>query len=210
MKILNNKLGSTFLFIALVLGGLQSPYIANAQSYGQSERKPVVIIDKKIGYLGEKDYFDNVSSDQKLFAEGDQILFKIVVENKNDISLYDLKIKDVLPKYLTLMFYPGILNKASNSIETEIKELKAGESKEFLIVARISDVPTSNYASAKFAEINNAYVSGENLADRDSAKYFVAYKSIAATGANDIAVQTVGVIVSVVTAIALRKKARGY
>jgi uncharacterized repeat protein (TIGR01451 family) len=206
----HTKLSTFLAFFAVLLAGLLSPNNVKAQYYGQSESNLTVVIDKKIGYSGDKTFYDNVDSSQKLFIDGDMIIFKIVIENKNDVSLYNLNFKDILPKHLTLMFYPGIYDKTANSIVTKIDELKSGDRKEYLVIARISDVPASNYALSKFQETNYVTVSNDKVNDSDTAKYFVGYKAVPSTGSNDMLIKTGLILTATLTAMALRKKARGY
>ena len=181
-----------------------------AQYYGQTENKPIVVIDKKIGFGEPKEYFDNVSAAQKLFTEGEQIQFKLVVENKSKDSLYNLKVVDYLPEFLSLTLYPGTFDKKLNEVSTEIAELKSGESKEFMIIARISGLPTSVYSVNKFQLTNNSKVSNNLVSDTDSAKYFVSYQSVPNTGADDVLIKSIGVLAISLAAVGLRKLARGY
>jgi len=202
-----NKLFIAGLLLAPILF---CPNIANAQYYEPGVAKPVVIIDKKIGFAGEKSYFDNISSTQKLFVEGDLIVFKIVVQNKSNIVLKNLKVRDTLPNYLVLAFYPGTYSKETNVIETEIAELKPNESMEYVVIARISNIPTSSYSNSRLQQVNTACVTNNVASDCDTAKYFVAFKTMPATGAGDVAVKTVLILSMSATAMLLRKKARGY
>jgi len=201
--------------IILCLTGLFAVFVAepklvNAQYYGQTENKPIVVIDKKIGYGDPREYFDNVDANQKLFLEGDQIQFKLVIENKSKDTLFNLKVVDYLPNFLSLTLYPGTFDKNLNEVSTDIAELKSGESKEFLIIARISGLPTSVFSVNKFQLTNNSKVFNNLVSDTDSAKYFVSYQSVPSTGADDVLIKTIGILVISLAAVGLRKVARGY
>lgn len=208
MKKIYSNTTKIVLFGAILIGGLLCPNNVVAQYYGQSDNSPVVVVDKKIGFGGDRNYYDNVASGVKVFRENDEITFKIVVENRGNVNLENLVVRDTLPRYLGLLLYPGTLNKDLNLIETRISNLNPGETKEFLVVARIKDLPVGT--NDKLELTNRVCVVNTGVGDCDNAKYFVAYKNVPATGTNDLVIKTVIVLTLSLMALGLRKKARGF
>lgn len=212
MNIIYNKTTVLALFTGAFIASILHAKPTFAQYYSQAENIPTVLVDKKIRSVNDDIFYDNITSEQKLFTEGDQIEFKIVVENKGTSTLNNIKLKDTLPKYLTLLFYPGVYNKTTNIVETDIDKLDPGQSKEFYIKAKISDLPsTANNSGQKLQLTNIANASISNTSDSDEAKYFVTKSiSIPSTGANDMAAKTAIVLMVTVSTVGLRKLARGY
>ena len=202
------NLFNQFVFGTVLLSSLMVAGPVYGQYYSNGGNTPELVIDKKIRPIDSKTYFDNISSDQKIFTEGDQIEFKIVVENRGNITLTNIKVQDMLPKYLSLLVFPGSYDKDQNVINTEILSLEPGQSKEYLVLARIKDLPTGS--NTKLQMVNVATAKTTNAADRDEAKYFVAMKSVPSTGASDILIKTGLVITMAAFGLGMRKIARGY
>jgi hypothetical protein len=116
----------------------------------------------------------------------------------------------VLPEYLTLLFYPGVYNKTDDDVVTNIDQLDPGQSKDYFIRAYISDVPTSTIAGKKILQVNRVNVSNNVVFDSDQAQYFIEARTVPATGADDLGVKTAAVLLITISAVGLRKFARGY
>lgn len=202
------------LALASVLGVMSmSDALVNpafAQYYGGNPESPIIVIDKKIRSGNSNTYFDNIGTDQGVFAEGDQIEFKIVVENRGNTILRDIKVEDLLPKYLKLIVFPGNYVAGTNKVELTIESLEPGRSKEITIIARISDLPISNYAGTNQQMTNTVKAVSGNVSDTDSAKYFVEMKSVPSTGAGGIVSNTLLAVTIISSAFGLRKIVRKY
>jgi uncharacterized repeat protein (TIGR01451 family) len=183
---------------------------AMAQYYSQGGDKPGIVIDKKIRPIEDKIFVDNISADQKSFVEGDQLEFKIVVNNPGNVTLTNIKVTDLLPKYLDLLFFPGVYNKSNNSIETSLEKLDPGQSKEYFIRVIVDDLPTSIVANKKLLMINKATAVSDQASDSDQARYYVTANTVPSTGSNDIVFKTIVAVMVTVAGVGLRKAARGY
>jgi uncharacterized repeat protein (TIGR01451 family) len=210
---MTNKLNKTLLstaILGLVLAFVPASKPVFGQYYGGGVDTPSIVVDKKIRPIDSRTYFENIGSEQKVFTEGEQIEFKIVVENRGNTVLKDIKVKDILPDYLKTIVFPGKYISVDNSIETTIDSLEPGRSKEFIIVAKISDLPASNYAGAKLQMTNRVKATSGNVSDTDEAKYFVEMKSVPSTGAGGMVVNTLLAVTIISSAFGLRKIVRKY
>lgn len=181
-----------------------------AQYYSEGNGSQQIVVDKKIRPINDENFYDNIDPAKKVFVNGEQLEFKITVKNTGEQTLYNINVKDILPNYLSLLFYPGVYNKTSNNVETEIDQLNPGESKDFYIRANVSDVPSSNMEGKKLLQINKAEAGNDKVYDSDQAQYFIEAKSVPSTGADDLMVKTAVILMITVSSIGLRKLARGY
>lgn len=181
-----------------------------AQDYSQGSGNPSIVVDKKVRPITDPTFYDNIDPKTKVFNEGEQIEFQITVSNNSNQVLENVELKDTLPKYLSLLFYPGTFNQTNNVITDEIGELGIGETQTYLVRATVSNVPTTTLASKNVCLINYVWAGNNITADTDQAQYCIAARSVPNTGADDIATKTLAVILVAVTAVGLRKLARGY
>ncbi len=209
MKLLQPRMILSLISM-FIMAAIFCPFVAMADSYNSNSSNPVIVIDKKIRAVGETVFYDNIPSSQKTFVEGDQIEFSIKVENRGTINLTNINVVDYLPKYLTLMIFPGVDNLTDNTVKTTIDNLNPGDSKEYIIRARISDLPSSNYANSLIQLNNRACASNSQTGDCDNAKYFVGMSTTPVTGTNDIMIETVFGLVLIAGSVGFRKLARGY
>jgi len=206
-KIINISL----FLLALVILALSfiRPSGIRAQYYSQNEEKRAIIVDKKIRALPDKSFFDNIDKSQKIFLEGDFVEFSITVQNNGNNDIENVKVVDLLPRNLTLMFYPGVYNKTENSIEWSIDKIKPSEIKYYLIRAKITK--TVNLPiNTDVKMINSAEARVDNVSDKDTASYFVNRKSVPTTGNNILVTETLALLTIGISGMYLRKLARGY
>ena len=185
---------------------LFSPFKAYGQ-YSQGGTINKLSIDKKIRSIGDTQYFDNIEASKKTFFEKDVIEFQIKVENTFVDPVYNINIKDFLPKYLELIFNPGKFEPDQRIIEWNIDKLNAGESKTYLIRAKIKD---SNKLDVLTKQTNKVETCGGGSCDSDNASYFIGKGSIPATGTSDLIVKTILVTLTAGSGFYFRKLARGY
>ncbi len=207
-----NKLISTICLglSALYLASFLNAKTAFAQYYSQGEGSKQIIVDKKVRPINDDTFYDNIDPGKKTFIDGEQLEFKITVKNTGEQILYNIEVKDILPQYLTLLFFPGVYNKTDNNLVTKIDQLNPGESKDFYIRANISSVPKSTVEGKKWQQINKATATTDSISDSDQSQYFISGKLIPATGDEDLMTKTMGLLLVSVTAFGLRKLARGY
>jgi uncharacterized repeat protein (TIGR01451 family) len=209
-----NKLNKFFNFglvsCAMLSAVTLCPGLVLAQSYSQNGGNPSIVIDKKVRPINDSTFYDNIDPNNKVFSEGEQLEFKITVTNNSQQVLYNVELADYLPKYLGLLFYPGVYDKTSNTITDKIDHLNVGESKDFYIRANVNNVPTTTLASKNILQINKACASNNVVSDCDQSQYFISAKNVPGTGASDLLVKTIGALSIAITAVGLRKFARGY
>jgi len=200
------KLTSILTALAILTLSLVKPFGIEAQ-YSTTESKKEISVDKTIRSIDDTQYFDNIGSDKKVFYENDVIEFKIKVENTGNQDLVNIKANDKLPKNLTLIFFPGTYNSNDRLIEWTIDRLSPGESKEYLVRAKITD--TTEITSI-IGRTNNTKTCADSTCDEDNASYFIGKSTVPATGASDLIVKTITIVTLVASGLALRKYARGY
>lgn len=189
----------------LLIAAFTAPKYSVAQYYGQESQQKSFVVDKKIRSLNWNEYYDNIDSLQKIFVEGDGIEFKVRVSNNGNQTINNIQIADYLPKYLCLVFYPGTVDQ--NAIFWNIAEIKAGETKDYLIRAKICGLPAE---MIKVKLSNQAYIKAEGITDRDNASYYVGRKTTPSTGPNSLIIESIFAGLVMVGAYRGRKVARGY
>lgn len=175
--------------------------------YNGTDSAQIISVDKKVRSIGDTQYYDNIEASKKTFYEKDVIEFQVKVENIRTEVIYNINVKDMLPKYLSLIFYPGTFNNDQYIVEWNIDKLNAGESKTYLIRARINDSTKLNVLTK---QSNKAEACGAGKCDVDNASYFIGKAIIPATGVSDIVLKTVLVASTAGLGFFFRKKARGY
>lgn len=178
-----------------------------AFGYSDTDRAQTISVDKKVRSIGDTQYYDNIESSQKTFFEKDTIEFQIKVENIGTELMHNINVKDMLPKYLSLVFYPGSFDDDQDIVEWNIEKLTAGESKTYLIRAKIND---STKLNALTKQTNKTEACGSGKCDADYASYFIGKASIPATGASNIVLKTGLIALIAGLGFWFRKKARGY
>jgi uncharacterized repeat protein (TIGR01451 family) len=185
-----------------------NPGSVGAQYYSQNDLKKIVTIDKKIRLMKENILFDNIPSSKYTFVDGDTIEFEIVVTNAGNEDLTGMTFSDVLPQYLSLVFSPGSVDKNSNTINWDLEKLLPGQSKTYVIRAKISGVESIGVTAMKLT--NKVNVVSGNVNDKDNASYYVAKKMVPTTGDDSLPVKTALLVSGGVLALYLRKLARGF
>lgn len=200
-------LSFSFIFGAMAILFLSLISPTKAYGYTTSDDVKEISIDKKVRSIGDTQYYDNIESSVETFYENDVIEFQINVKNTSDKALNNINVKDILPKYLSLVFYPGTFNADQNIVEWNIDTLASGESKPYLIRAKINNSTSLNVLTK---QTNKAETGVDGKYDSDNASYFIGKVSVPATGASDIMLKT-GLVISLAgLGFGFRKKARGY
>ncbi|MFA6185046.1 MAG: hypothetical protein WCT51_00950 [Candidatus Shapirobacteria bacterium] len=198
--------------ISLALGAMAVLFLSlfsptKAFGYDDSNSTKNISIDKKVRSVDDSQYYDNIESSKKTFYEKDVVEFQVEVKNIGTGVIYNINVKDMLPKYLSLIFYPGKFDNDQYIVEWNIDKLEANESKTYLIRAKINDSTKLNVSTK---QTNKAEACGAGQCDVDTASYFIGKATVPATGASDIAVKTILVTLLAVGGFSLRKFVRGY
>ncbi len=200
------------LNISFALGAMAILFLSlfnpsRAYGYNDTQVEGKLSVDKKLRSIYDDQYVDNIESSQKTFFEKDVVEFQINIKNIWTETVYNINVKDILPKHLSLIFYPGKFDNDQYIVEWDIDRLEAGETKTFLIRAKVNDSEKLNVLTK---ETNKAEACGGGTCNADYASYFIGKVSVPATGASDIILKTGLVASATGLGFWLRKKARGY
>ena len=186
------------------------PKYVYAQYYSQGNNGYGLVIDKKVRPINNNTFFDNIDPEFKVFSESEQIEFQITITNTGNQELDDINLNDSLPAYLNLLFYPGEYKKDKNIITDTIDRLGIGETKVYLVRGMIKNVPTTTLADKNILQINKVCAGNSLISDCDQTQYFVAARNVPSTGADDLGLKTISVLMIAILSVGLRKLARGY
>jgi len=176
-----------------------------AQYYNQGSGTKSISIDKRVRDMSDTNFYDNIDSKVKTFYVGDNLEFSIDVENNGNETISDITVKDILPKNLSLMIYPGTYNSVDNVVSWKIDGLKAGEKKSFMIRTKV--IKQDEYCGVV---TNTAQVGGEGTGDQDTASFYLGCASIPKTGDPTVLINTLFGLGTIISAYGIRKFARGY
>lgn len=212
---MKNKVILATIFGVLMLGCLVKPAAIKADSYSNNDNRKTLSIDKKIRSLDWSYFIDNISTNKKVFKNGELIEFKIKVTNTGTTNMRNIKVVDTLPPFLKLVFFPGSYTSTDNKVEWTIDELNAGNSQEFLVRAKIDK---ANEVNTLTKETNVALASVDEINEKDDATYYIGKGSVATesavvlpeTGSLALVFETIGVVSVGLSGFVLRKKVRGY
>lgn len=206
---MNFKNISILALVLFLLSVFSRPVGALAQYYSPGESKQVIVVDKKLRSTTSNDFFDNLSTSQKVFVDSNGIEFRVVIQNNGEQDLNNISVVDTLPKYLNLIFFPGTYNKSSNTISWTVDKLTTGQSREYFIRALISGVDNSTI-SFNTKLVNRVTACVTKICDNDYSSYFVNRRVTPTTGNDSIFIKTVGILTLISSGFVLRKIARGY
>ncbi|MFA6250698.1 MAG: hypothetical protein WC686_04335 [Candidatus Shapirobacteria bacterium] len=199
----------TFALVAWAtfVAGIAPKEVA-AQYYSQGEQKNKIVVDKKLRYIYDEQFSDNIDSSKRIFADGEIVEFQIKIENSGIEKIENILANDTLPSNLSLIFFPGDYDATKGVVSWKIDKLEKGESKRYYIRAKVIGEAESGNQNVK--KVNLVEARSGDLVDSDNASYFVAKKVVPVTGAGDLIWQT-GVVVSLgIGALRMRKAARGF
>jgi uncharacterized repeat protein (TIGR01451 family) len=88
---------------------------------------------------GNREYVENLTINDARYGVGQNVNFKIVVENTGDTDIHNLNVVDTFPELLTFVAGAGVSNTGANKINFTIGTLAKGEKKEIVITAKTAD-----------------------------------------------------------------------
>jgi len=88
---------------------------------------------------GGGDFVDNLTINDPRFSPGQNVTFKIVVENTGDTDISNLNVVDNFPQFLTFVAGVGSTNAGTSQVNFVIGTLKKGQKVEYLITAKTAD-----------------------------------------------------------------------
>ncbi len=177
--------------------------------YGGPCVEKEILVDKLVKDPASGNFVDNLGpSDSKLNPE-EEITFKIVVKNTGNTDLEDVKIKDVLPNYLDFVSGPEGTNWNSDerTFEFVIDGLKAGETKEFKVKAKVVSKESLPEDKSLVCVTNWVEAKAEGMVDSDTSGVCIQnVEQLPATGADPVAIASIFALG--VTGLVLVKKGR--
>jgi uncharacterized repeat protein (TIGR01451 family) len=201
----NKLIYSIALTFLIGLAVIAKPGKVVAQYYNQGSVTKSISIDKRVRDLSDTTFYDNIDSKVKTFYVGDNLEFIIDIENNGSDTINNLKVKDILPKNLSLTMFPGTYNNTDNTTEWIIDELKAGEKKSFMVRTKV--IKEDDYCGVV---TNTAQVGADGIGDQDTASFYIGCASIPKTGDPTVLINTLFGLGAVISAYGIRKFARGY
>jgi uncharacterized repeat protein (TIGR01451 family) len=88
---------------------------------------------------GGGDYVDNLTVNDPRLTPGQNVNFKIVIENTGNSDIKNLNVVDRFPQYLSFVAGVGNANAGASEVNFVIGELKKGQKVEYVITAKAAD-----------------------------------------------------------------------
>ena len=206
MMILKNYFKTLMILVAVLV---LKPQVALAQYYGGTNETAQLVLDKKIRSLPNGESMDNIDKSVKVFFEDDMIDYSIMIRNSGNTILNNIELKDYMPAYISLFFYPGEYDSGNRLISWKIDQMNPGEEKTYLIRGKIDETATLD-ANAIVQMTNKAEARTDKVSDSDTASYFIGGALIPETGDLGLILKTGMVLSAAAGGWFLRKQARGY
>lgn len=112
-----------------------------------------ISIDKKVKVPNSDKFADNLAQNQAKYKAGDTITFQLTITNKGKDTLKEVTVIDKLPAYIIYTSGPGNFDTKSRTLSFKFNNLKANESRKFMVVGTVNNVGKStcvtNYTSVK-------------------------------------------------------------
>lgn len=185
------KAAITILTAILTLGSVSVAY--GAGGYGQSNCQVVYgggevcptniefTIDKKVQQPTKGgDFVDNMSINDSKFQPGQDVAFKIRIQNTGNNKINTLNVTDNLPANVTFISGPGTFNKNNNTITYTISGLDPNAVNEQVFVARIGDSNGFNQNGGVACLTNTASATDNNGTQANDSAQFCVQTTIAA------------------------------
>jgi uncharacterized repeat protein (TIGR01451 family) len=149
-----------------------------------------LLINKQVQNPVNGNFVENLSSSDHSFSPGNNVLFRLTIQNVSGQTFDPVVVKDILPSYLTFVAGPGTYNASTNTLTFTLNNLIAGETRNIEITAKV--LPTS----VSFACINNYAEARADIVgrfDSDTAQVCIVTNVLGATtlpvaGFNDMLV----------------------
>lgn len=170
-----NKTKTLILSFAVAVAFLLSApavFAANCQPvYGGGQicsQNVNLSVNKKVQNPQNNAFVDNLGVTDPHYAPNQNVNFEITITNNGD-SATDVTLNDLLPQFTTL---------SDGSTTMQVKDLKPGESRKLMLVARTVD--GSQLPNMVTCVINQVIATGNGQSTQDSAQFCIE-KSVPAT-----------------------------
>ena len=148
-------------------------------------------------------FVDNLGPSDRNFTTNEEIVFKLKVKNVGDDTLFDIDVKDTLPTYLFLT--------GDSDTDFNIDKLNPGDSKEFIVKARVVAENQLPADKSLVCTVNTAEVNDNNDEhDKDTAQFCISKKVLGVTvlpktGSDYLLIASIVTLISSITGLALAK-----
>jgi uncharacterized repeat protein (TIGR01451 family) len=181
-----------FLFFFLVFGKNVFAAWYCEPVYGGGERcwgTGEVVIDKTVKNPQTGNFVDNLGISDPKFAFGQEVLFRLEIKNTGQGEFSKVTVKDVFPSYLDFVRGPEGWNPDNRALQFDIYNLKAGESRQFEITAKIFEKEKLPSDRNLFCVFNSASVEADGKTDSDQSQIcfeekVLGVKTLPPTGVN--------------------------
>lgn len=155
--------------------------------YGGGEQSANIMVDKLVAVPTDNKggitytYVDNLSRNDYKFKSGNYIWFKIKVQNTSNKTLENVTLEDTFPQYLEVFPNGYIYDAQTRKLTLNLGTLKAGETKEVTLKARV--LPQNQLPADKglFCIVNTVKAWSGNVADSDNAQLCIEKQVIGTT-----------------------------
>ena len=121
-----------------------------------------VVINKTVKNPQTGSFVDNLSINDPKFAPASSVTFNITVANTGSSTINKVTVKDTLPQFVSFTSGPGSFDSNTKVLTFDVSDLKAGETKTFTIVAKITDAGQLPADQGITCVVNQALATAEN------------------------------------------------
>lgn len=174
--------------------------------YGGGERcwgTGEILIDKTVKRPDTGLFVDNVGINDPKFVPGQEVLFRLEVKNTGSGEFAKVTVKDTFPEYLDYIWGPLGWNSETRILQFDIYNLKAGESRQYEVMARVFTENRLPDNKTLFCVINTGRVEADGKVDEDQSQVcfeekVLGVKVLPPTGAENVWFLAFGLLVTTV------------
>jgi len=121
-----------------------------------------VLINKTVQNPQTGSFVDNLNINDPKFAPASSATFNITVTNTGSSTINKTTVKDTLPQFVSFVSGPGSFDSNTKVLTFDVSDLKAGETKTFTVVAKITDAGQLPADQGITCVVNQALATAEN------------------------------------------------
>lgn len=152
---------------------------ANYGQYGPYGPVPEfsISVDKLVAKPNSStDFVDNFSPSDPRFSARQGVIFRLIVKNPSDQTLTDVTVVDTLPDFLEAVEGSGTFNSDDRTLTIQAGDFASQEERVYAFTARVVGQDKLPSDQGIFCLINHVRVSGNDVADEDTAQFCVEKK----------------------------------
>lgn len=127
-------------------------------------------INKQVKNPGSNVFVENLTTTDKTFTPGSDILYRLTVKNGSGETFDPVTVRDTLPPYLTFVAGPGTYDSTNRVLEIKLEKMIAGESRTIEVLSRVVNADGFPSGKSLFCVTNVAEARALNRFDSDSAQ----------------------------------------